>query len=366
MSAPDRDEHRARPGGMGLEDLELFNRELSGLAGAGVPLEPGLRRLARSAGRTDRRMQDLADLLESGVSLPDALDQVKVRAPRWYQVVVAAGIRAGDLGGVLDGLSTHIARQVRIRRRVVEALWYPALVVCLAVGFVAFAAVWIHPRLAATQRMLRARDAPGPAPADPAMVQVMSWLSHVLGSPWFWVAVAAVVVVGVWTWVMLRGSVRGDRFAWRVPMVGPLLKARALMRFFELLGVLVKHGVPVGEAVALAGDGSGSPCLADQAGHVRGELDAGMALPLALTGYPAFRGFSAWAAGHAERQGHLAEGLAELADMYAREADDHAHTIIMVTPPLTVLVAAGLVGALYILGLWAPLIGLLETLLELQ
>jgi len=170
----------------------------------------------------------------------------------------------------------------------------------------------------------------------------------------------------VWAWVRLRVTVRGDRIAWRVPLIGPLLRTRAQARFFETLGLLVDHEVPLGEAVALAGEATDSPWLAWQTGRVRRELDAGMALALALSGYPALGGFAAWTAGHAQREGRLADGLRELAALHAREADDYAHRLVMITPPLAVIVAAALVGFVYIVGLWAPLIGLLETLLELQ
>ena len=351
---------------MGLRDLESFNREVADLAKAGVPLEPGLRHLSRATGRTDRVMRDLADLLDAGVPLPEALARLGVSLPRWYQAVVGAGIRAGHLGEVLLKVNEHIALQVKIRRRMTEAFWYPGVVVCVAIGFVLMTIAWTHPRLEATRRTIRETMGEEPDQVASGAERLMALLSAVTGSGWFWIGVLGVMALVVLAWWLLRGSVRGDRVLWRLPLVGPLAQVRHQARFFELLGLLVAHEVPIGEALVLAGEGSGSPWVALQAQRARREVEAGMSLPLAMDGHTAFQGYPAWVCAQSQRQGRLSEGLCELAALCAREADDRAHRIIVATPPLAVIVAAVTVGVVYILGLWVPLLALLQDLLESQ
>src|SRR5262245_32384979 len=94
----------AGPGGglRGDEALEL-SAQLSGLARAGLPLATSLAALAEELprGRLRRAMAALAQGLEAGRPLQEAIDDQKGRIPPHLRGLVAAGMRSGRLGDVL-------------------------------------------------------------------------------------------------------------------------------------------------------------------------------------------------------------------------------------------------------------------------
>jgi len=346
---------------MKLTDLAALNYELAALARAGVPMERGLRQMSRGDRATARTTRQLQELLESGTALPEALEATEAGVPRWYRAVVAAGIRSGQLGKVLLGLNRQLASQIRLRKRVLEALWYPAIIVTLVVLFVFWAIRVFQPRF---YHAFYSLDRDDPTGSGWGWMHAMIWLSEVLSSPWFWVGTVAAMVVLYLVWRKVRHSTFAERIVWRVPMVGPMCRDRAMSRFFAVLGILVEERLPLGEAVELAAEGSGSGRIIVECQHLRRDLDAGTALGPAMNERPLFRGFAAWMSGHAQKQARLPDGLAELTQLHAEETDRRAALVIAWMPPLALVLSATVAVAVFIVTMWGPMVAILQKLMR--
>jgi type II secretory pathway component PulF len=70
----------------------------------------------------------------------------------------------------------------------------------------------------------------------------------------------------------------------------------------------------------------------------------------------------AWMVGIGEQRGNLATALRQGADLYRRQADLRAGLLRTVFPPLVVLIASGVLVALFALAILLPLVRLLEGL----
>ena len=105
---------RNRHGAITVEQLFALNEEIRALVRAGVPLERGLLTAARGLrGRLGRITEALADRLNRGESLIEALENEKQVLPPLYRAVVEAGARSGQLPVALEGLARYVPRLFR-------------------------------------------------------------------------------------------------------------------------------------------------------------------------------------------------------------------------------------------------------------
>ena len=86
-------------------------------------------------------MNDLAETLESGVTLDEALEQQRDRIPPHLRGLVIAGLRSGRLGDTLSRFSEYVAIGTELERRLWLSLAYPILTVCTALALFFFVCV---------------------------------------------------------------------------------------------------------------------------------------------------------------------------------------------------------------------------------
>ena len=237
-----------------LDDLIALNDEILALARSGVPLQRGLLDLGHDlSGQLGKITTMLGQEMESGKSLPEALRSHGDQIPSVYRAVVEAGIGAGRLPAALEGLARTSRRVAELRRVIGMALLYPLLlltVVCLLLAFVVPATVRAVSTSAHVQRV---DEFLGAKP----LVSLMD-SAHL----WLWAVPVGVIAMALGWWfragrAVAAGSNRRSYLARQIPWLGKLIYSVRVATFCELLGLLVKHQVPLAESVILAADASG-------------------------------------------------------------------------------------------------------------
>jgi type II secretory pathway component PulF len=344
---------------MTADELTALNDQIAALARAGLPLDQGLSSLAREMGRGRLRAvtEALAADLRAGHPLPEALARQEGRVPAYYANLVTAGVRTGRLPEVLATLTTY-ARSVGATRTVVtEALFYPAVVLVLGLALFTVLAAFVLPQFK------QIFDEFGLS--LPLVTQVvMLFGAHPLELV---VAPALVILLGPFVLrAVLRLTPRGRRvwarLVYRVPLVGPVIRAARLAAFTDLLGLLVEYGVPLPDAVRLAGGASSDPDTADRAAAVEARLSAGTPLAEAFRGQRLVPDWVGWLAAAGEQRGGLAGALREVAGVYRRTVDARAAVLRCVLPPLVVIATAGTLTVFFAVAVMLPMIKLLEGL----
>src|SRR5439155_7333432 len=119
---------RVRP--LRAEDFASFNLQLAHLTAAGLPVEHGLRLIAQDMrrGRLKETINQLAGEMERGTPFDQAFEKFNDRFPPLYSRLVAAGIKSGDLPGVLLNLGRHIDLVARLRAAMWRAASYPMMI----------------------------------------------------------------------------------------------------------------------------------------------------------------------------------------------------------------------------------------------
>jgi type II secretory pathway component PulF len=174
--------------------------------------------------------------------------------------------------------------------------------------------------------------------------------------------IALVLVERLWLNRTPQGQRRWTRIVYALPVVGTLLRSARLAAFSDLLGILVEQGVPLPEAMRLAAEASSDPLLTEGARRVEADITQGMPLGEALQAQRLVPSLVIWMVGFGEKQGTLPAALKQVAQMYRRKAEARATLLRTILPPLLIIVLAMSLGALFIFGLMAPFIELLDGL----
>jgi type II secretory pathway component PulF len=358
ISAPGRE---SSLGGQRISRLKNADaRELGGLiaeiVSSGMPMEGGLAAIAEEMphGRLRRSLKGIVRELETGADLESVL--VRRRAPPFLAALVRAGRRSGRTAEILESFIANSRVASELRQMVWMALVYPLALVLIIVPLIMFLLLWIVPAFAAIFHDFALRL--------PWFTEVLFAVSRFSSGA---TAQTMFLLLGVLLVALVVAGLLGSKFAGTrrllcgVPVMGPLLRGLALARFSQMLSLLIESGVPLDEALVLAGDSAGDAELGADCRTAAVGVRAGHTLESAVRetrSLPAsFLRALSWERHHKA----FAEVLESTAEIYAGRARTLLALLVAILPPLIVILV-GLFVASVVLALYMPLIELLHRL----
>ena len=220
-------------------EVTVFTRDLALLLKAGARLDDALELLASDAdvGRLRPVVAKLRASLLSGESLAEALGTHPDLFPPMYVALVKVGEISGTLDQVLEMLGAERARSEQMRRKLTDAMQYPAFVLVAACGVMLFFILFVLPQFSSVLQDFGARS-------DTALSYFLrlSDFMRANGTVLSFTAIAAIIS----GWMVLR---RRDA---RAVLVGAAARLPGLSSVFQFyrtslfcrnLGVLLGSGV---------------------------------------------------------------------------------------------------------------------------
>ncbi|MEO0454159.1 MAG: type II secretion system F family protein [Verrucomicrobiota bacterium] len=351
--------------------LMVFTRQLATLIDSGLPLLRSLRTLTKQEKNVPLKnaMNTLADAVESGSTFSEALAQ----HPKIFNKLFVNMVKAGELGGVLEIVLTRLAefqeKSQKIRGKVVSALVYPIVVLCIAVGILAFLLLFIVPRFEAIfQDMLSGKPLPALTQFvidTSRAVQYLVWPPSVtegaLPIPYLPFIIGGFIVVYVVFSKSSAGSQIIDRIKLKLPIFGDLISKSSIARFSRTLGTLVTSGVPILQAISITRETSGNSVIAHSIGKVHDAVKEGdsMVNPLEASGLFPPMVISMIQVG--EETGQLPDMLNKIADVYEEEVDVAVAGLTSLLEPVMIVFLAGVVGTI-VVALFLPLVEIIKNL----
>src|SRR6201991_452197 len=115
-------------------DVAIFSRQIATMMASGVPMVQAFDIIANGQKnvRFKNMLNDVKNGIEGGASLHEALGQYPVQFDELYRNLVHAGESAGVLDTVLDTVATYKERMESIKSKIKKALFYPAMVMVVA------------------------------------------------------------------------------------------------------------------------------------------------------------------------------------------------------------------------------------------
>ena len=223
------------------EDITVFTLDLALLLKAGARLDDGLELLASDVdiGRLRPIVGKIRASVMSGESFADALAHHPATFPPMYVALVRVGEASGALDNILEVLANERARSEALRRKLGDALRYPAFVFLAAVCVLFFFLTFVLPQFAVVLRDFGAK-------LDPMVVFFLGLSDFMHDNKDIMLGGTALVLIGSWL-LFRRPGVRVAVITQlaRLPLIRSVVTFHRTALFSRNLGVLLGAAVPL-------------------------------------------------------------------------------------------------------------------------
>lgn len=350
-----RGKPRARP--VNAEDFVVFNQELVSLLRAGLPVVSGLEILLERQKNPAFRaiLDDVRQQLVSGVSLSDAFFSHGEAFPRLYATSLKAGERSGEVEAVLRRYLSYQKILGAVRRKVVSALVYPAVLIGLSGGLIFVLMTYVIPRFNEFYA--------GFGGELPLLTKVVIGTANLMKeyAP-FILGGSAAAVYGFVRWRRTdAGRSAWDGFLLKIPIVGGILLQFALSQFARSLATLVGAGTPLVPALEISSGSVANQRVARAVESVVPKVREGAELWRSLERTGVFTSLTVEMVKVGEATGALEEMLTNVAEFYDESIETAIQRVINLVEPI-VLVVMGSVIATILLSVYLPMFSILNQI----
>lgn len=337
-------------------DLMVFNQQFHALLDAGQTVVDSLEIL----GRDDRQEQHrnvfaaLINAVSQGRPLSEAMANLPSVFPELYVAMLRASETTGNLRAALVRYMEYQARVVSMRRKLIAAAIYPAILCLVGAVVITFLLFYVVPRFAAIYGdVATQRGATG---------GLLQWWGRLIGDhPWMVasaLAIAALTMLFTLTHAPMRGRVLRSLLG--IPWISRRFRVFELARLYRTVAMLLRSGVNVLAALRMT-EGTLSAELRDRLRHAQTVIREGN--PIA----PSFHGrglttevsFRLLVAG--ESAGNLDEMMERIADFYDRETENIVDYAGRVVEPVLMVIIGAVIGAV-VLALYSPIFELANAI----
>ncbi|MYV88833.1 type II secretion system F family protein [Streptomyces sp. SID1034] len=323
-----------------LVELSNFSRQMGAFIKAGVPILDALEiiRAETKDKKLGRVLVDVMDSLRFGESFAVAMAAHTTALPPFYMSVLRSAEATGELDVVMAQLARYIERDVEGRRSIRSALTYPGLVMGLALAVVLVLVIFVLPRFKVFFDSFHA-ELPLPTRILLGFTDFVTvWYPLIVG---VLVALVAALIAGLRT---ERGRVLRDRFLLATPVVGDVVRFMVIERFCRILTSMIKAGVPIPEALSLAGSGTNNLVYERSIRTARTEMleGGGISRPMART--KLFPGAVTQMMRVGEETGTLDDQLENVSEFYEKELQHKLKRMTSLFEPTVVIMVGVVVG----------------------
>lgn len=344
-------------GGVPRKQLVGFTRQLSTLQDAGLPILRSLQILEQQQkpGLLKAIIGGVADEVEGGGTLSDAMSKYPKAFDKLYVNMIAAGEAGGVLDLILARLADFMEKAARLKKKVIGAMIYPAVVISIAVGIVSMIMIVVIPKFEDIFKDFRL-DLPGPTKI---LLAVSRWFANDYG--WAYIIAAPFVITGLIKLIRLSegGKYAIDVIKLKVPILGAILSKTAIARFTRTLGTLISAGVPILDAINITKETSGNEVFARALVKVHDAIREGESMADPLRATKVCDAIVVNMIDVGEETGDLDKMLLKVADNYDSDVDVLVASLISILEPVMVVVL-GLIVGFIVIALFMPMISLIQ------
>lgn len=326
------------------QQLLHFTQELSTLLGAGLPLDRSLSVLANLV--EGEEFRKIVRLVLEGVRAGKSLAASMAEHPQVFPKLYVNMIRAGESGGILEGVLRHLVdyleRSLNLREDLKSALTYPFLLAGVAGLSLIILFVYVIPKFA-----LIFKDVDQ---ALPWMTRLLIDFSYTL-SRYGWIVLVLFIIGATGGAFYIRspeGRLWWDRWRLNVWLLGDLMRKLEVARFARTLAALLKGGVPLLEALGTVQGVIGNRLVARAIAQVQTRVKEGKGMVRPLTESGIFPELALQMIAVGEETGRLEGMLANVADHYDQQVKRATERLTSLLQPILILGMGLVIGSVVI------------------
>ena len=339
-----------------VQEFVIFNQELAALLKAGLPLLQALDLMLERMKNPYFRsvLTDVRDRVKSGSELSDAFAAHGDLFPRLYPSSLKAGERSGELELVIRRFIRYMKLLLDARRRVISALIYPAVLVCLSIAMIAVMAIYVVPKFMGFFAEL--------GTDLPLITQIVLAISTFASANWPLLLVLLVLGgLALRSWGRTEpGRLAIDRLKLRTPFLGPVLHRFALSEFCRSLSTLLAGGIPLVPAFEIAIASVGNAYARHRLEPTVQMVREGKPFYSALEKSEIFLDMSIDMVKVGETTGSLDDMLNSVSEFLDEQVETRMQRLLSLVEPM-MLVFMGIIIAILLISIYLPMFSMLGS-----
>jgi type IV pilus assembly protein PilC len=337
-----------------VQEFMVWNRELAALLKAGLPLLQALDLMLERMENQHFKavLTDIRDRVKSGQDLSEAFEEHGELFPRLFPSTLKAGEKSGELEQVIRRFIRYLKLVMDARRRVITALVYPVVLICLSIVMISVMMIYVVPKITVFFENLEVKL--------PLMTRLLIAVSGFAQHNVIWLVLGVLgggAAFRAWSHTE-AGRLWLDRAKLKIPFLGPVLHRFAITELCRSLATLLSGGIPLVPALEIATDAVGNlqirQAIAPQIQLVR----EGKPFHEALERSGVFLEMSIDMIKVGEATGSLDEMLTSVADFLDEQIETRMGRILTLIEPL-MLVFMGIIVAMILVAIYLPLVSAL-------
>jgi len=262
--------------------------------------------------------------------------------------MIQAGEKSSEMSKVMSQLASYLEAEDDLKKKIKSATTYPAFIMGFFVAALLGIIFLLIPKF---EKIFSDFDM-----ELPLLTRMLIGISDfALSNILFEVGALGIFLVLFLRWARsLSGRYTIDRQKLKIPIFGEIIRKASVARLSQTLATLFESGVPVADALEIAGKTSGNLVIAQMLDGVRMGVIGGSSIASQMRKRPVFPKMMVGMVSAGEESGELAPMLSKLADSYARDVDTAISGITSVMEPI-IIVALGGVMMVAVLAIYLPI-----------
>jgi type IV pilus assembly protein PilC len=330
------------------QEICNFTRQLATMIEAKLALTRSLEIIVVqiNSNRFKNVVQDILVRVKGGDSLALSLRTYPKVFGELYISMIEVGEVAGVLDKTLNRLATHLEKMETLRRKIITAMSYPAIIIIVAIGAITFLLAAIVPTFAGMFRDFGAEL--------PLLTRLIIQAGEVFKAYGLYFLFGALIL----TYWLKRYTKRGrgkylkDKMQLYIPFWGHFVKKTYIARFCRTLATLLESGVSLLQALEVTAGISGNLVFEDSVHQMKNHATKGGFMAESLMNSSIFPPMVAQMFKVGEETAKLDIMSHKIADFYEDEVNAFIDTLTSIIEPVIIvflgIILGGTVVAMYL------------------
>ncbi len=319
----------------------LFAKRLSILVKAGVPILECLRILKKQSTSPSAKkiFEQVVEDVENGQFLSTSLGQFHKIFGDLAVHIIRVGEMSGTLQENLNYLADELEKKQALRRKVVSAMVYPAIIVLGTIVISVMLTVFIFPKILPIFASFKFDL--------PITTKILIFVSGVFIHYGFLLLLGLVGVVVVAVLLSKSDNIKFafEHFVFKVPIFGRLSQSYHMANFCRTLGLLLKSQIVIVQATTITADTMNTVVYRREIHSISESLKKGGRISTHLDSKPnLFPPMVSQMVSVGETTGNLSETLYFVSEMYESEVDMITKNLSTSIEPILMIFMGAIVG----------------------
>lgn len=325
-------------------EITLFLRQFATLITAGIPIIPSCHILEKT--QENKSMQLVINSIKKEIEAGKNLFSALQRHPHYFDTLTCQLVQIGEQTGNLDTMLKTIAnykeKNFVYRRKIQQALFYPCLIMITAMVMTCVMFIFVIPQFAELFEHLHGQL--------PLLTRIIFSLSaQLLQHEWILFGLIVSIIFFIF---YNRHSIHVKHYLGKLllqlPIVKSIMQKTILSRFSQHLALTLRAGIPIIDAVKLAGSPTANPQFTKIIAKLRTQIIAGHSLYYAMQSLSYFPPLMIQMIKVGEESGMLENMLDKIAEFFESDIDQLINQLGQLLEPLIMIILGVLIGGLVI------------------